>query len=115
MSSLSATQADGYYVPPEYFDSGKYKKQSRNQFAGSKGHNQFLKNGIARFELPYKGVCAKCKTSVGRGTRYNAKKVKMEESYFTTPIWEFQMTCRNCQHPWKIRTNPQQQSFDYIE
>lgn len=115
MSSLSATQADGYYLPPEYFDSGKYKTQSKNQFAGSKGHNQYLQKGIVRFELPYKGICEKCHVSIGRGTRYNAQKVRTDESYFSTPIVEFQMTCRNCQHPWKIRTNPQQRGFDYVE
>ena len=76
MSSLSATQSDGYYLPPEYFESGAYKKVSRNRFAaetannnnknntsapGSKkgqpikvGHNQWLKHGVVRFELPEK-------------------------------------------------------------
>ena len=42
MSSLAATQADGYYLPPSYFSSGAYKKKSKNEFAGSKGHNQFV-------------------------------------------------------------------------
>lgn len=102
-------------MPPEYFDSGKYKTQSKNQFAGSKGHNQYLQKGVVRFELPYKGICVNCQKSIGRGTRYNAQKVPTGESYFTTPIWEFQMACRNCQHPWKIRTNPQQRGFDYTE
>jgi len=41
MSSLSATQADGYYIPPSYIESGAYKKQSINQYAKSKGHNQY--------------------------------------------------------------------------
>ena len=76
MSSLSATQSDGYYLPPEYYDSGHYKKVSRNRFAvesevGAQnnnnsnsnstatkkikiGHNQWLKHGIIRFELPEK-------------------------------------------------------------
>jgi len=77
MSSLSATQSDGYYLPPEYFESGAYRKQSKNQFAATNtninssnsstskniggerrqqriGHNQWLKNGVVRFELPEK-------------------------------------------------------------
>ena len=69
MSSLSATQSDGYYLPPEYFESGAYKKVSRNRYAaetnnasssGKKGppikvgHNQWLKHGVVRFELPEK-------------------------------------------------------------
>jgi len=115
MSSLAATQADGYYLPPEYYDSGTYKKKSKNQFANSKGHNQFVKSGVVRFELPYKGVCLSCKTSIARGTRYNAKKVNTGESYFTTQIWEFQMSCRICKHPFRIRTNPQDRGFDYVE
>lgn len=118
MSSLAATQADGYYVPPEYFDSGQYKHKSKNQFAESKGHNQFVQRGIVRFELPYPGICQgpKCsKKLIGRGTRFNAKKVDSGEHYFTTPIWEFQLACRNCQHPWRIRTNPQERAFDYVE
>ena len=115
MSSLAATQADGYYVPPEYFESGQYKHKSRNQFAGSKGHNQYLQKGIVRFELPYKSVCGNCHESIARGTRFNAHKTKTEESYFTTPIWEFQLSCRKCQHPWRIRTDPKERGFDYVE
>lgn len=113
MSSLSATQSDGYYLPPEYFESGAYKKVSRNRFAaetannnkngdGKKGkpikvgHNQWLKHGVVRFELPEKVVCFGCKQSIGRGTRYNARKTKTDQSYFTTPIFEFNLSCRNC-------------------
>lgn len=50
-----------------------------------------------------------------RGTRYNAKKVDTDESYFTTKILEFQMSCRNCSHKFRIRTNPQERGFDYVE
>jgi hypothetical protein len=50
-----------------------------------------------------------------RGTRYNAKKVDTKETYFTSKIWEFQMSCRKCSHPFKIRTNPQDRGFDYVE
>jgi len=114
MSSLSATQSDGYYLPPEYFESGAYLKQSRNQFAASRnntnknndnnrqqiktGHNQWLKYGVVRFELPEKCVClGPCRQSVGRGTRFNARKITTDESYFTTKIYEFQIKCQNCQ------------------
>ena len=50
-----------------------------------------------------------------RGTRYNAKKVDTKESYFTSKIWEFQMSCLNCKHPFIIRTNPRERGFDYVE
>ena len=119
MSSLAATQADGYYVPPEYYESGVYKKQSKSQFnhPNQKGHNQYLQRGVVRFELPYKGICTKCQTSIGRGTRYNAHKTKTSESYFTTPIYEFTMTCRTagCSSTFIIRTNPQERGFDYCQ
>eukprot|EP00978_Attheya_sp_CCMP212_P021906 scaffold64406_cov53-Attheya_sp.AAC.4 len=74
MSSLASTQADGYYVPPEYLDSGAYKKQSINQFVGSKGHNQYLQNSMVWFELPYHGMYKKCQVPVDKGTRFNAQK-----------------------------------------
>eukprot|EP00536_Pseudo-nitzschia_multiseries_P006995 jgi/Psemu1/296418/fgenesh1_pm.156_\ len=134
MSSLAATQSDGYYLPPEYFESGAYRKQSKNQFAaaaeaaknGSKtksgdgrrqpktGHNQWLKHGVVRFELPEKAICLGCRQSVGRGTRFNAKKITTDEHYFSTKIIEFRLSCRNCQQPWVIRTNPKDRGFDYI-
>eukprot|EP00531_Pseudo-nitzschia_arenysensis_P015229 CAMPEP_0116134504 /NCGR_PEP_ID=MMETSP0329-20121206/10681_1 /TAXON_ID=697910 /ORGANISM="Pseudo-nitzschia arenysensis, Strain B593" /LENGTH=359 /DNA_ID=CAMNT_0003629219 /DNA_START=76 /DNA_END=1155 /DNA_ORIENTATION=- len=121
MSSLSATQSDGYYLPPEYFESGDYKKVSRNQFAASQdgkqgkiGHNQWLKHGVVRFELPEKVVCLGCRHSIGRGTRYNAKKIKTDESYFSTPIFEFSLSCRNCKEPWVIRTDPKERGFRYV-
>ena len=95
MSSLNATQADGYYVPPEYYSSGAYKKKSINQFQKSKGHNQYLERGVVRFELPYDGFCELCESHVGKGTRFNAHK-KHVDNYYTSKIWEFTMTCRVC-------------------
>ena len=117
MSSLSATQADGYYIPPSYLNSGAYKKKSLRQFTGAKGHNQYLTNSIVRFELPYHGVCQNpsCNKNVGKGTRFNAKKVHCG-NYFTTKIYEFQMKCRACsKEEFVIRTNPKERSFDYVK
>ena len=115
MSSLSATQSDGYYIPPNYINSGAYKKQSLNQFNKSKGHNQYLKNSVVRFELPYDGFCLNdtCKCHVGKGTRFNAQKNHVDD-YHSTKIYEFRMKCRQCQHPFAIRTNPEQKCFDYV-
>ena len=111
MSSLAATQADGYYVPPEYYDSGQ--KKTKNQIEGSKGHNQFVQRGVVRFELPYDGFCENCGDHVGKGTRFNAVKTKVG-NYFSTPIWEFTMSCRVCAaQTFRIRTNPRERSFDY--
>lgn len=115
MSSLSATQADGYYAPPEYYESGAYKKQSISQYAGSKGHNQYLQRSVVRFELPYDGFCTKCSAHVGKGTRFNAKKSHVDD-YFTSKVWEFETRCRACADcMFKIRTNPKGRCFDYVE
>jgi coiled-coil domain-containing protein 130 len=116
MSSLAATQADGYYAPPEYYESGAYKKQSVSQFnENSKGNNQYLKQGVVRFELPYDGFCQGCGEHVGKGTRFNAKKSKVG-SYFTSPIYKFIMTCRVCsKNEFVIQTNPKEKCFDYVE
>jgi coiled-coil domain-containing protein 130 len=114
MSSLSATQADGYYAPPEYYDSGQYKKTSRNQLAGSKGHNQYLQRSVVRFELPYDGFCIECGAYVSKGTRFNAQKSNAG-AYLTSPIYEFRMKCRICAAvEFVIRTNPKERGFDYV-
>lgn len=114
MSSLAATQADGYYIPPDYYTSGAYKKKSISQHAGSKGHNQFLTNSICRFELPFDGFCTSCDAIVGKGTRFNARKSHVDD-YYTTRIYEFATTCRACGGcTFTIRTNPKERTFDYV-
>lgn len=114
MSSLAATQADGYYIPPAYLESGAYKKKSLNQFNNSKGHNQYLTHSVARFELPFDGFCTACHAIVGKGTRFNAHKAHVG-NYFTTKIYEFSTTCRACgECEFKIRTNPKERTFDYV-
>ena len=115
MSSLNATQADGYYIPPDYLNSGAYKKKSLNQFNKNKGHNQYLLNSVVRFEFPYDGFCQNkdCGAHVGKGTRFNAHKEHVGD-YFTTKIWEFTMKCRACsESTFVIRTNPKERCFDY--
>lgn len=120
MSSLSATQADGYYLPAAYYDSGAVKKTSKNQWhqqqhGGPRGHNQFLQSATVRFELPYAGVCLSCKQWISKGTRYNAEKIATSESYFTTPIWEFATRCRSCTGDFVIRTDPEHCGFVYLK
>lgn len=117
MSSLAATQADGYYIPPAHFDNTKPGRQppSKNQVAQSKGHNQFLQRGVVRFELPYSGLCQQCGQYIGRGTRFNAQK-KEAGKYLTSTIWKFEMMCRNCHNQtFVIQTNPQEYGFDYVQ
>jgi hypothetical protein len=122
MSSLAATQADGYYVPVEYYESGSYKKQSKNQWAAKQQPNGTGKKPPAastvRFELPYDGVCESCGSYIKRGTRYNATKAKVGD-YFSTPIYEFRMSCRACpsltSQEFTIRVNPSSFGFDYLK
>jgi len=114
MSSLAATQADGMYIPPEYLESGAFKKKSLNQFNKSKGHNQFLQRNVCRFELPFDGFCTGCNEIVGKGTRFNAHKAHVDD-YFTTKIYEFTTRCRKCGDvEFRIRTNPKERTFDYV-
>eukprot|EP00592_Proboscia_alata_P005389 CAMPEP_0194372900 /NCGR_PEP_ID=MMETSP0174-20130528/21306_1 /TAXON_ID=216777 /ORGANISM="Proboscia alata, Strain PI-D3" /LENGTH=436 /DNA_ID=CAMNT_0039151663 /DNA_START=13 /DNA_END=1323 /DNA_ORIENTATION=- len=116
MSSLAATQADGFYIPPEYIESGAYKKKSLSSFQNSKGHNQYLQRSVVRFELPYDGFCSICQNVVGKGTRFNAHKSKSGEMYHTSVIWEFKMKCRSCAKClFVIRNNPAARCFDYVK
>jgi hypothetical protein len=135
MSSLAAAQADGYYVPVEYYESGAYKKQSKNQWAEAttqqrqqkqRGGGQKRAAGeaaaavgpVVRFELPYDGVCESCGAYIKRGTRFNASKTKVGD-YYSTPIYEFRMSCRACPSPpaqeFAIRVDPAAFGFDYLE
>mmetsp|Transcript_15938 Transcript_15938/g.33334 ORF Transcript_15938/g.33334 Transcript_15938/m.33334 type:complete len:357 (-) Transcript_15938:67-1137(-) len=105
MSSLAATQADGYYVPPEQLDAGAYKPKAN--------HNQYLQRNVVRFELPFDGFCTRCDAIVGKGTRFNAHKAHVGD-YFSSKIYEFTTKCRSCAKcEFRIRTNPKDQTFDY--
>jgi coiled-coil domain-containing protein 130 len=124
MSSLAATQADGYYLPPEYFESGAYLKLTKNQWhaAGSasqsSGHcaKQQQSPPVVRFELPCSGVCMGCNSYIGKGTRFNAVKVKTSDKYLSSSIFEFRLKCRSCCiQEFVIRTNPQAKCFDFLQ
>eukprot|EP00939_MAST-03C_sp_MAST-3C-sp1_P001810 g1810.t1 len=113
MSSLSATQADGYYNPPDW---DPQVHGSRDRFQGSKGKNQFETKGIIRFELMYDSMCLReeCKRYIGKGTRFNAKKISAG-TYFTTTIWEFRMKCPSCPQRFVIRTDPENRDYAFLE
>lgn len=114
-----ATQSDGFYHPPEYFSSGKYKRKSiskynNNTTATEVGHNRYLQTGVVRFEIPFNGFCHNCEHYISKGTRYNATKKQMR-SYCTNKIYEFRMRCKICTiSEFVIRTNPKNRTFDYI-
>jgi coiled-coil domain-containing protein 130 len=118
MSSLAATGASGYYVPPEYYESGAYRKFSPNEWQQRQKGNGKPKadsRALVRFELPTNGICEGCKSYISKGTRFNAEKRKVD-MYLSTPILEFSMTCRSCARTeFRIRTNPQKRGFNYVE
>ena len=93
MSSLAATQADGYYRPDL-----RHARRHR-------GASQFARTGKIRFELPHDGKCIACAEYYGKGTRFNAEK-KAAGMYFTTKIWEFRMKCKTCAETLVVRTDP---------
>jgi len=114
MSSLAASQADGFYFPPEYLDNEVNKKMGLSKYQGSKGANQYQQKGIIRFELPFDAWCLKCKRHMSKGTRYNAKKDKCG-NYFSTVIFSFTTKCASCDNVFVIKTDPQNNTYDYAE
>lgn len=113
MSALQAVQADGFYNPPDWDPT----KIGRDQFQRSKGKNQFETSGLVRFELMYNSWCLGCKRAIGRGTRYNARKLKPTsgpQKYFSTQIWEFRMKCATCPQEFVIRTDPKNRDYDFV-
>lgn len=109
MSSLSATQADGYYNPPDW---DPQRHGPRNKFQGSSGASQFARSGTVRFELMFKSVClgAGCGRTLDKGTRFNAKKSKVG-MYFSSPIFEFALKCPGCDEPIVVRTDPEHATY----
>jgi len=102
MSSLAATQADGYYRDP---GTGEREKAAPNQFARS---------GIVRFELPEHGSCLSCRARLARGTKFNAKKKDTGTNYLSTKIWAFITKCHFCGNELEVRTDPKTAGYSYV-
>lgn len=113
MSSLAATQSDGFYFPPEW----RPEFGGLSKYQGSKGANQYQTHGIIRFELPFDAWCLKCGKHMSKGLRFNAKKDKAPEKYFTTQIWAFSMRCPNpdCDQNFVIKTDPENDTYNMTE
>lgn len=113
MSSLAATQADSFYRPPEW----RPEYGGLSAFQGSKGSNQYETHGIIRFELPFDAWCLKCNRHMSKGLRFNAKKEKANEKYFSTQIWSFSMKCPEigCDQHFIIKTDPQNDTYNMAE
>mmetsp|Transcript_30322 Transcript_30322/g.28966 ORF Transcript_30322/g.28966 Transcript_30322/m.28966 type:complete len:369 (+) Transcript_30322:221-1327(+) len=113
MSSLAATQSDGFYFPPEW----RPEFGGLSKFQGSKGSNQYQTHGIIRFELPFDAWCLKCGRHMSKGLRFNAKKDKAPEKYFTTQIFCFSMKCPEikCDQNMVIKTDPENRTYAMVE
>lgn len=112
MSSLAAARADNFYFPPDYQpEYGSLSKFNNKNFNGSNQYQQF---GIIRFELPFDGWCLHCNHHMSKGLRFNAKKDK-DGKYFTTQIWSFVMKCPECNKELKIKTDPKNCTYDFVE
>lgn len=57
--------------------------------------------------------CDGCGIHIGQGTRYNAQKKKVD-MYMSTVIYEFQMKCHFCPQIFIIRTDPKNNTYEYI-
>lgn len=95
MSSLKATQADGYYMPNDTSVPYKPKKPMPSTI---------------RFEMPFHIWCEKCKAKLAKGLRFNAKK-KQIGTYLSTKIWAFTMKCTFCPNQIVIKTDPKSTEF----
>ena len=112
---MAASRADGYYYPPEWKPEGGSLNRWNNSHGalGKRANKLHLGILVVRFELPYNSWCEGCGCHIAQGVRYNAEK-KQAGEYLSTPVYEFRMTCRRCNHPFVIQTNPKETRYDYI-
>ncbi|KAG6973765.1 hypothetical protein JG688_00003395 [Phytophthora aleatoria] len=115
MSSLAATQADGYYYPAEW----RPEHGSLNTFHGSHPLGKRAKNLasdgvlVVRFEMPFNVWCTHCDSHIGRGVRFNARK-KRVGNYFSSAVWELRMSCASCSGEMVIRTDPKARGYEMV-
>ena len=117
MSSLAAVQADGYYIDPNKFDHKKRGRDSANAIAQSNPLRKRMKSDgvlVVRFEMPHNVWCGGCERHIAKGVRFNAEK-KASGKYLSTTIWEFSMKCPSCPMIFKIKTDPKNADYEFIE
>ena len=119
MSSLAAARADNFYIDPARFDPAVKGRDSVNALANShplgKRAARLKSDGIliVRFEMMYDCWCTGCEHHVGRGTRFNAEKMK-DGAYLSTTIWRFEMKCPACPTIFVIRTDPAAGDYEFV-
>ena len=117
MSSLAAVQADGYYIDPNKFDHKKRGRDSANAIAQSNPLRKRMKSDgvlVVRFEMPHNVWCCGCERHIAKGVRFNAEK-KASGKYLSTTIWAFSMKCPSCPMIFKIKTDPKNADYEFIE
>uniref|UniRef100_A0A7S4CSV3 Uncharacterized protein n=1 Tax=Eutreptiella gymnastica TaxID=73025 RepID=A0A7S4CSV3_9EUGL len=108
----------GKYFPPEYFDSGAYKKESWHSYATGGGHpladraRKWKSEGILiiRFEMPFNIWCNHCGELITMGIRFNAEKKRIG-SFHSTSIYSFAMKCLFCSGQIVIETDPENRTY----
>jgi len=92
---------------------------SLDKFVGSKGSFGARANKlhlgilVVRFEMPHNVWCLGCSEHVSKGIRFNAEKKRVGK-FHSTPIYEFRMSCRFCQHPFVVQTDPENNDFAFV-
>ena len=120
------TSTGGMYRPPEFFDSGYYKKgdidkwkgQSHMVAQGGYARLKKMQEGkgvlLVRFEMPMDIWCAGCNAIVAMGVRFNDAEKTRVGRYFSTPIYSFRMR-HHCGSHFVIQSDPKNTTFNVIE
>ena len=120
------TSSGGMYRPPEYFDSGFYKKgdidhwhgQSRMVAQGGYARLKKMQEGdgvlLVRFEMPYDVWCGGCGEIIAMGVRFNNAEKKKVGKYFSTPIFTFRVR-HFCGNWVTIQNDPKNAAFNVTD
>eukprot|EP00754_Rhynchopus_humris_P016325 Rhum_TRINITY_DN14508_c4_g1::Rhum_TRINITY_DN14508_c4_g1_i1::g.94725::m.94725/K13115/CCDC130; coiled-coil domain-containing protein 130 len=120
------TSSGGMYRPPEYFDSGFYKKgdidhwhgQSRMVAQGGYARLKKMQEGdgvlLVRFEMPYDVWCGGCGEIIAMGVRFNNAEKKKVGKYFSTPIFTFRVR-HFCGNWVTIQNDPKHAAFNVTD
>lgn len=86
------------YYPPD-FDPSKVVKGG-----GSKIKNDKLPT--VRLMAPFTMQCLQCAEFIPKGLKFNARKEKLEETYFGVAMVRLYIKCSGCKHEITFRTDP---------
>lgn len=109
---MAERKAVNKYYPPDW-DPSKGSINAYNKSHPLRSRAKKIDKGIlvVRFGMPFNIWCSGCENHIGMGVRYNAEKSKVG-SYYTSPIYQFDMKCHLCDNHFIIETDPA--NFDYV-